>query len=538
MIFNPHHIHRCARLLILPWLFAVGCDIPKRPPLKRGKTEDSLAATDLSTVEGDRRSLTDPAASDYEFTGRWETWDAYFVAGRRVGYSHLVAEPRSARQQSDVRYTVESRLYLSQGNSRILQDLKQTSTESSTGSLVDFESVVQFGPVVSRASGDVEDGTLRITTTRGAKKTTRRIPWEASYHGLVALEQSLRQTPLLEKGEQRELKMLLPGQYVLATARMRCNGMASVPLFDGKQAALLEINCEIEVDGKPLSYSTIWTDETGSIVRTYSPSIRMVAYRTDEMTAKQVPDDDYVPLSIKIDGEEKTSKSGAGTSTFRISSNRRRAETPMTIDRVPGQRMVELESGVFQVQGGRKKPGQDAAEIPAPLPQLADQDPNNIVDFNDPYMRRLSDAFSMEQSPPDEVAVELARVAGELVKRDQEYQGIVSASKTVERGKGDSLARSIFLAALLRARGMPSRVALGVRQSDANDSAGGSRMVFHAWTVAYVGDRWITLDVDDQGLAAPGRIAFATTDLSGEDAYAAMVPLMSLIRRVKIEQID
>ena len=59
-----------------------------------------------------------------EFPGPWETWDAYFVDGKQIGYSHVLAEPVSAMPDSDIRFELENQIFLSQGRSRFDPDTK------------------------------------------------------------------------------------------------------------------------------------------------------------------------------------------------------------------------------------------------------------------------------------------------------------------------------------------------------------------------------------------------------------------------------
>ena len=144
---------------------------------------------------------------------------------------------------------------------------------------------MHVGPAVTEFHGSVADGQLEIEMVRGSVQSVRQVFWEPNFRGLVALEQSMRDKPMAEKGETRTLKMLLPGTYQLATARMVCQGKASVPVLDGSIVPLIEIESQVQIDDKNVSYSTIWTNEAGEIIRTFSPGIRLVAHRTDRHNA-------------------------------------------------------------------------------------------------------------------------------------------------------------------------------------------------------------------------------------------------------------
>ncbi|MCG8651639.1 MAG: hypothetical protein MI861_17495, partial [Pirellulales bacterium] len=265
----------------LTLLWVIGCDVPARPPL------DPVAKSSLSTSDSDLADSSEP--KDLEspakpFGGRWETWDAHFVRGQHVGYSHIMAEPVDQTSGADVKYTMEGQLKIRRGVSTVIQRFSQTSTETSRGQLLAFDGATHVGPALTQYNGRMDRGNLVIETLRGTNRSTRQIPWQPTFRGLVAVEQSLRRKPM-QVGEKRTLQMLLPAKYEMATVQLHCNGKASVPLLENEQRTLLEIDSQVSVGGMIIE-SMMWTDESGNILRTYSPAIQMIAYRTQQATAK------------------------------------------------------------------------------------------------------------------------------------------------------------------------------------------------------------------------------------------------------------
>jgi transglutaminase-like putative cysteine protease len=451
-----------------------------------------------------------------------------------VGYAHVVAESVGKALSSDVRYSLENRLYVNQGGSRFLQRLAQTSTETSNGRLKGFESVLQVGPAVTRFEGTINAGNLEVETIRGSSRTTRTIPWQSSYRGLVALEQSLRQNPMNQKGQRRALQMLLPGQYELATARLRCRGVASVPLIDGQLAELLEIHCEIEIEGSQPSYSTMWTSDDGRIVRSFSPGLDLVSYRTDEDTATNFASNDSVVASIAVGGGIKQPRE-AKRVAYRISptSAAKQSQTPIEIDPAPGQYIRGNSDGVFQVLVSRRTEVVSRGFVGADLPPTdADLEPNHFVDSGATLIRRFADAaVASREMTVREIALELTRVANRTIKDQPEPGGLTKASDVAFDSAGDTTGRAVFLAALLRARKIPSRLAIGVKYLPGHPN----RMVYHAWTLAHVDGEWLHLDAGEGSLALADRLIFSTTDLSGGKEYDAMLPFLEAIRRIRIE---
>jgi transglutaminase-like putative cysteine protease len=480
------------------------------------------------------------------FGGRWESWDALFAGDRQVGYSHVLAEPVDQTPSSQVRFTLESRLQISQGRSRMLQRLTQTSLESNDGRLIGFQAELQVGPALTRFEGSVRDAMLELVTIRGHEREVRRTPWQADFRGLNALEQSLLQRPLRAVDERRTLRMLLPGQYQLATARLTCTGPASVPLIDGTLAELLESECEIELDGQR-SYSMLWTDQAGQILRTYSPALRLFAYRTDEATGTKIDWEAWSVASIAVQGRGIQRPNESGRVTYRVIPKAAgTSASSITIEPAPGQYVRAVEDGSFQVLVSREsevlESGFQSSDL---VPTAADSQPNPIVDSDAEFIRKCADAAITSQGQSNnEIAMELVRAAHQLTAARSEASGFSKASEVAQRGVGDAVDRAVLLTALLRARNLPARLAIGFQyQPDrpATEQAGtdpdnvAARMNFHAWTLVHVEGQWLHLDATTGGLAAADRLIVSTTDLGGPDAHRALLPFLDRIGRIEIE---
>ncbi len=512
----------------LAGILAPGCDLPERPlldPVDIRGSEFSGAATEQADQE-----VLEPPGELVEC--RWETWDAYFVRGQHVGYNHVIAEPVGDSSSNDIRYVLDNRLYANQGRSRFLQRLLQTSTETGDGRLIGFESVLHVGPAVTRFVGTMKGVNLEIETIRGSSRTLRQVPWQSTFRGLVAVEQSLRTRPMTKKNETRTLKLLLPGQYQLATARLRCSGKASVSLMDGTPAELTEINSEIQLGENNRNYSTIWTDTDGGIVRTFSPALQLDAYRTDQATATSIDGDDLVAVAITVKGNF-ARPSEAKRVAFKIKPivATSDSENPIELIPVPGQ-YVGAADGFFRLLVSRQEEsglkGFTASEL---APSDADLQPNYFVDSTTTLVRRFADAIGSSDMVDWEVAEQLTRTAHRLIAEKKEPSGFSRASEVARAGVGDSTEQAILLAALLRARKIPSQLAIGIKFSPGESD----RMLYHAWTLAHVGGEWRHLDATDGSVAAADRIALVTTNLSGGNEYNALIPLLDVIGRIEVE---
>ena len=91
----------------------------------------------------------------------------------------------------------------------------------------------------------------------------------------------------------------------------------------------------------------------------------------------------------------------------------------------------------------------------------------------------------------------------------------------------------MLLAAMLRAKNIPSRIAVGLVYVESAESFGG-----HMWTEAYLNGAWIPLDATlGRGGIGAAHIKLAESSLA-DDApvmVTAFMPMMEVLGKVKIE---
>ncbi|TWU59323.1 Transglutaminase-like superfamily protein [Rubripirellula tenax] len=514
-----------------------GCDIPARPPLVPADVAefDDDVTPQLSPLGDSAAAEVSTEEDGYElpvgaFEGDWHAWDIYSISDSPVGYNHLMAE---AIDEEQVRYDLDNVLFVNQGKARTLQRLMQTSYENRDGQLIRFESELHVGPVVTRTVGIVNGEQLKVETVRGTQKTSKTVTWSDSYRGLVAIEQSLRAKPMTRRGETRNLRMLMPGQFELATARLRCSGTASVPNADQTLAQLNEINFEIQVDGQNPIYSTVWTDDEGNILRSVSQGMQFVGYRSDAAAAKAAFRSLNDLVAIPVSGTfERPSESIRLAITVSPTAKAASEGLTMGVEAMPGQMVRDADDGTIQVLISRLDESTIKGFRTATLaPQPGDFEPNALVDSNASLIQRYATAaIGTRQLTPTEIAIELTRTTQSLIDDRKLPSGLVRASSVANDAIGDRLGKSIFLVALLRSQKIPARLAIGMKYAD--DSP--DRMVFHPWTLAFVDEQWIHLDASEGDVAAADRLMFATTDLAAGNEYSAFVPLFNSISRIEI----
>jgi hypothetical protein len=134
---------------------------------------------------------------------------------------------------------------------------------------------------------------------------------------------------------------------------------------------------------------------------------------------------------------------------------------------------------------------------------------------------------------PAEIAWRMEKYVHEkLIKKDFST-AMASAAEVAEKMEGDCTEHAVLLAGMLRAKGIPSRVVVGLVYADPLFAFGG-----HMWTEAYLNGQWIPLDATLalRGIGA-AHIKLADSSLSDEGpaGITGFVPLMTVIGNLKLE---
>jgi transglutaminase-like putative cysteine protease len=150
---------------------------------------------------------------------------------------------------------------------------------------------------------------------------------------------------------------------------------------------------------------------------------------------------------------------------------------------------------------------------------------NHFISASDPRVVAMAAEVAAAESDPWTIAVTLERHVRQRMKQVDYSQAFLTAAETAEQLTGDCSEHAVLLAAVLRARNIPSRVAVGLVYVDAAAALG-----YHTWTEAWIGGRWVGLDATlaDGGIAAD-HIKVAATSLERGLADPAIVALAQLL---------
>lgn len=163
----------------------------------------------------------------------------------------------------------------------------------------------------------------------------------------------------------------------------------------------------------------------------------------------------------------------------------------------------------------------DCGREPAPSPAELDRYrlPNAWVQSDDPQIMHMARGADHPGTVPARMA-RLVRLVQVHMNGEVELAQYADAVTAMRMRSGDCTEFAVLLAALARARGIPTRVVAGLSYSD---HFGGRRDVFvpHTWVQAWTGVRWQSFDAA-LGEFDSGHIALAIGD-GHPDSYTGVL---------------
>ena len=159
--------------------------------------------------------------------------------------------------------------------------------------------------------------------------------------------------------------------------------------------------------------------------------------------------------------------------------------------------------------------------------------PSMMIDSSDEAVLALAESATASL-PPGASEWEQADAARQAVHAWITNKGLAtafaSASETVRNRQGDCSEHGVLLAAVLRAEGIPSRVASGLVWMGSAGAFG-----WHMWTQALIDGAWVDLDATLPVPFTVGHILVATSSLEDGDGQRQLMALLGLLGNLEIE---
>lgn len=501
-------IIQCSRQAMLP---ANEVNMLDKLPVRRFFAWSSVAAAVL--LAGCQPQAADDAAAPASLAATAaERWYGVFMQGAKVGHSVVRTRVVEERGQQLVETTTSSTIETQKGRETVRLHVTATSWETSAGELRRFSRSIDAGAGIQQASGRVEGGRLVIEDAVGGNRTLR-LP--ADCLGFHAWEKLVAASPPAE-GETRKFQALDDTFLTIAAQELVGRGRQVTSTPNGERK-LRGIQHRVAMPDGTWRSTQLWTDERGTCVKLRDDAMDIEFHAMPREAALSEPTE---KLNLLYDTLVRVDPplADAGRTQwvrYRIAVDRGNAEQmfapgPAQAVRRIDDRTIELvvrkvtpETRLSEEVGGATFPSESGK------PDTTCIEPNHYLAADDPRLAAMARGVAANERDPWRVAIALEKHVHDTIDQFDYSQAFLTAAEVADGRKGDCSEYAVLLAALLRARGIPSRVAVGLVYLE-NDAA----MGYHMWAEAWINDRWVGLDATrPQGGVAADHIKVVTTNL-------------------------
>ena len=488
------------------------------PPAVELRQPSSVVSSAVSTAAERRAKLLNR-----------EEWDVYYVGGARLGYgvTRWLAVPN---QPELIKAEGQLRLSVKRFGEDSVSEVTMSQVESADGQVSSFESIARLGPTPSVVRGQYADGEMKISTTAGdepARLST--LQWPRDARGFFGVEEELLCRPL-QPGQSRRLSTLMPVFNQVATVELRALDFEMVELLDTRRE-LLRIETTTRLSGAQALDGILWTDREGAIYKSVTTAVNQTAYRTTKAIALRGSSAEVLDLgnvSLVRVSQPLVDIHRKKAQRYRLQLSD--ADPARVFASDESQQLTAVDGHTADVLVRAVRPGPNPPENVAEA-DPADRLPNSFIQSEDPRIKAMADKAAGDERDPWQTAVALERFVHQQVAEKNYSQTFATAAEVAQSLEGDCTEHAVLLAALLRAKGLPARVAIGLVYVPSSQAFG-----FHMWTEVLVDGRWIGIDgtLGLGGIGA-GHLKLTTSSLQDSSALASLLPVAQVLGKLKID---
>jgi hypothetical protein len=460
-----------------------------------------------------------PPAPQYDFhnppQGVFDDeWMEIFMNGQKVGYGHQLF-----RREGDLIITeTHQEFKIKRLSSSISMIVDGNSTETLDGQARAFHNYSDTGDQPTIVDGKGDGTNFDVTVQKGNYHEEKKITFPAGtlmYWGAERLGRSQGIAP----GTTYDFLAYDPGAdaYTPLATHVAIGAPEKVQVHGVEYTGAKVTTHLASKDGLGGIDTLSWLDGDERAVKTSVPmgviSIEMVAATEAQAKANYLPTDIFSASLITLD---QPIPANSTTITLHLSRTDGQALPPLPESAMEHGEV--LADGSARLTLTRPAVARKNAAA-APGPALADAAPylarNAFLDKDDARVADLAtQAGGPANTPPLAVAWQLRDFVADYINKKDMNVGFGTASETAQSREGDCTEHAVLLAALGRARGLPTRVVSGlvyVPHYAGRDNVLG----FHMWTQFYFDGHWQDFDSALTDGAEPyWRLGFVATDLN------------------------
>ena len=462
-----------------------------------------------------------------------ETWQVIYLAGQRIGYSRSTVETVGSDESAIVKTTSDTFMTIKRFGQTLVMKQALTTEETPAGELRRFRFEMANPPAMSSVtSGKIEGRELTLTQEVNGKPKTTTQPWQEGVKSPVFQDRVLKENPL-KPGETRTFETFVPEFAKVGKTTMKALDREETKLLNDKREKLFKVSVSNSL--LPGFNMETYLDEQGEAVKVSSTMLgsSMEIYLVSQAEALKAIEGAELDLAVGTLIKVKPLVKGHESKriVYRVSIVDQDPTDVIPAGDTQTLKKIDAENADLTV-----------VSIPIPRPAKAGKvsdeylESSQYLQRDDELIQKHAHRAAGDATDPGEIARRMETYVREKLTKKNFSTAMASAAEVARNLEGDCTEHAVLLAAMLRAKGIPSRIVVGLVYADRLFAFGG-----HMWTEANLNDQWIPLDatLGNSGIGA-AHIKLADSALSddGPAALSGFAPLMNVIGKLKLEVIS
>jgi hypothetical protein len=493
--------------------------VSKQATLDKSASEKQLAQESVSAID-----VSEAQVDETEYF-------ALFMEGKKVGYAIQSRDIEGDK----VTTSVELKITLSRMGVSVSAKTKAKTFETDEGEPLGFELEQALGMMTTKTTGIIdEQGKLKVKT--GQQEQEFDWPEEAVMSEgmrLLILERGL------EEGTTYDVKFFDPSMMQVVDVEVKVGPKQNVDLL-GRVVTLTEIQSTVSSEQIGSIVSTEYYDDEFRLQKSIMPVMGMTVEQiacTKEFALGEIDVLEMVDKMFMASPVPLGDLDSVRSITYYLSPTLE--ATDLKIPSNDNQKVEQLSNGkiILTVEPVIAAKGVSFPYKGNNPEALAALKPSRYVESDEKVITDLAKRAVGGTSEAAEAAFKIESFVAGYVSDKSLSVGYASAAEVAVSKQGDCSEHAVLTAALCRAVGIPSQVVTGVAYVEdwrsLQSGFGG-----HAWTQAYIGDKWVGLDAAFRGAGRGGYDAGHITLAVGSGNPEDFINLVNTMGQFKIDRLE
>lgn len=467
-----------------------------------------------------------------------EYWEAIYLQGTHVGYSHGVYRPLRGNL---IQSNEELHLSLTRFNQQMKMDFSFGMVETPAGKIQQFTIRQSMGrdDELVRA-GVVDKNTVKITKSQGKQPAViKNEPWNDEALGLYAMEQ-LYSKKELKPGLEFDFKSFSSDFNTVLNYHVTVGEQHPTELLGGRSMPFWRVAVKLQKIGEvQLEPMICWINDKGEVFKREQniPGLGdLVFYRTRKERA--IPSGNAVIVNPGSDiGFSQLIRLNRAFNYFNQTRSVQYRVKLKDFDNIATafardarQDVKVLGKDELDITCRRQQPSPSGNLTNAKLP--ADYlRSSHFITTNDPQVQRHTQAATGTERDPWQKALMIEKYVHQKMTNKDYGKAFATAAETAKTLDGDCTEHAVLAAAMCRAAGIPSRTAIGLIHVPSERA-----MCFHMWFEVWIDGQWYSLDATlGQGHIAGGHVKVLDAHWNDTDSFLPLLPVTKLLGKLKMD---